>query len=146
MDNPVVQRTSWAPPAAGIAVFGAVGVAMGVASATVVADAPGRIMAGIVAAGLVVFAGLTWRGRPKLAITPAGLALRGWFSTQVLQPADIKIIRISEFRRYARTVRLLELETVAGSLVLFSRWDLGTAPLTVLAALPAAGYAGRKAR
>jgi Bacterial PH domain len=139
-------QTQWAPPAAGVGVLGAAGVAMGIASATVVADAPGRIMAGIAAAGLVVFAGLTWRARPKLAITPGGLALRGWFGTQVLRPADITIIRINEFRRHARTVRLLELETVAGSLVLFSRWDLGTDPITVLDALTAAGYAGRKAR
>jgi len=146
VDNPVVQQTQWAPPAAGIGVLGAVGVAMGAASGTVVADAPGRIMAGIVAAGLIGFAGLTWHARPKLAITPAGLALRGWFHTQVLAPADIKIIRISEFRRYTRTVRLLELETVAGGLVLFSRWDLGTDPLQVLDALTAAGYAGRKPR
>ena len=141
-----MQRTHWAPPAAGIGVIGAVGVAMGIASATVVADAPGRIMAGIVAVGLVVFAGLTWHARPKLAITSGGLTLRGWFRTQVLQSADIKIIRISEFRRYARTVRLLEMETVAGRLVLFSRWELGTDPLQVLDALTAAGYAGRKTR
>ncbi len=126
--------------------MGAAGLAMGIASATVVADTPGRIMAGIAAAGLVVFAGLTWRARPKLAITPDGLALRGWFGTQMLRPSDIRIIRINEFRRHARTVRLLELETVAGSLVLFSRWDLGTDPLTVLDALTEAGYAGRKAR
>ncbi|MEI7715390.1 MAG: PH domain-containing protein [Mycobacterium sp.] len=139
-------RTQWAPPAAGVGAMGAAGLAMGIASATVVADTPGRIMAGIAAAGLVVFAGLTWRARPKLAITPDGLALRGWFGTQVLRPSDIRIIRINEFRRHARTVRLLELETVAGSLVLFSRWDLGTNPLTVLDALTEAGYAGRKAR
>ena len=119
---------------------------MAIAAVTVVTDPPGRIMAGIAAAGLIVFAGGTWRARPKLAITPDGLALRGWFRTQVLRPADIKIIRITEFRRYARTVRLLEVERVSGGLVLFSRWDLGTDPLKVLDALTAAGYAGRKLR
>lgn len=101
-------------------------------------------MAGIAATGLILFAGATWRARPKLAITPDGLALRGWFRTQVVRPSDIKIIRITEFRRYARTIRLLEVETVNGALVLFSRWDLGTDPLKVLDALTAAGYAGRK--
>jgi Bacterial PH domain len=99
-------------------------------------------MTEIAAAGLILFAGATWRARPKLAITPDGLAIRGWFRTQVLRPADIKIIRITEFRRYARTVRLLEVETVNGDLVIFSRWDLGTNPLEVLDALTAAGYAG----
>ncbi len=119
---------------------------MAIAAVTVVTDPPGRIMAGIAAAGLIVFAGGTWRARPKLAITPDGLALRGWFRTQVLRPSDIKIIRITEFRRYARTVRLLEMETTSGALVLFSRWDLGTDPLKVLDALTASGYAGRNRR
>jgi hypothetical protein len=121
-----------------------VGIAMAIAFVTVVTDAPGRIMAGIAATGLILFAGATWRARPKLAITPDGLALRGWFRPQVVLPSDIKIIRITEVRRYARTIRLLEVETVNGALVLFSRWDLGTDPLKVLDALTAAGYAGRK--
>jgi hypothetical protein len=103
-------------------------------------------MTGIAAAGLILFAGATWRARPKLAIAPDGLAIRGWFRTQVLQPSHIKIIRITEFRRYGRTVRLLEVETANGGLVLFSRWDLGTNPLEVLDALTAAGYAGPKRR
>jgi hypothetical protein len=141
-----MQQTSWGPPAAGIAGCGFAGVIMAIASVTVVTDPPGRIMGGIAAVGLILFAGLSWRARPKLAITPDGLALRGWFRTQLFQHSDIKIIRITEFRRYARKVRLLELETVGGALVIFSRWDLGTDPIEVLDALTAAGYAGRKKR
>ena len=139
-----MQQTEWAPPAAGIAGCGAVGVLMAIASVTLVTDPPGRILTGIAAAGLILFAGMTWRARPKLAIAPAGLMLRGWFRTQVLQHSDIKIIRITEFRRHGRKVRLLEIETVNGGMALFSRWDLGTDPLEVLDALTAAGYAGRK--
>jgi hypothetical protein len=139
-----MQQTEWAPPAAGIAGCGAVGVLMAIASVTLVTDPPGRILTGIAAAGLILFAGMTWRARPKLAIAPAGLVLRGWFRTQVLQHSDIKIIRITEFRRHGRKVRLLEIETVNGGMALFSRWDLGTDPLEVLDALTAAGYAGRK--
>ncbi len=115
---------------------------MAIASVTVVTDAPGRVLTGIAAAGLLVFAGGSWRARPRLAITPAGLAIRGWFRTQVFRPPDIKIIRIAEFRRYGRTVRLLEIDATDGELVLFSRWDLGTNPLHVLDALTDAGYAG----
>lgn len=115
---------------------------MAIASVTLVTDTPGRILAGIAGAGLILFAGLTWRARPKLAITVDGLAHRGWFSTHVLQRSDIKIIRIIEFRRYGRKVRLLEVEKADGALVLFSRWDLGTDPLEVLDALTAAGFAG----
>ncbi|MFZ1177974.1 MAG: PH domain-containing protein [Mycobacterium sp.] len=139
-----MQQTQWEPRAAGIAGCGAVGVLMAIASVTLVTDVPGRILTSIAAVGLILFAGVTWRARPKLAITPGGLVLRGWFRTQVLQHSDIKIIRITEFRRYGRKVCLLEVETVDGALVLFSRWDLGTDPLEVLDALTAAGYTGRK--
>jgi Bacterial PH domain len=141
-----MQQTGWEPRAAGIAGCGLAGLLMAIASVTLVTDPPGRILTGVAAAGLILFAGMTWRARPKLAITPGGLVLRGWFRTQVLQHADIKIIRITEFRRHGRTVRLLEVETVAGGLVVFSRWDLGTNPLDVLDALTAAGYAGGNPR
>lgn len=71
---------------------------------------------------------------------------RGWFRTQLLRHSNIKIIRIDEFRRYGRLVRLLEIETVSGGLLILSRWDLGTDPVEVLDALTAAGYAGRGQR
>jgi hypothetical protein len=119
---------------------------MAIACVTIVTDVPGRLLTGIAALGLILFAGVSWRARPKLAITPAGLALRGWFRTQLLRQPDIKIIRITEFRRFGRKVRLLEVEMVNGALVIFSRWDLGTDPLDVLDALTAAGYAGRQGR
>ena len=138
------QQTQWEPHVGGIAGCGVAGVLMAIASVTVVTDPPGRVLTGIAAAGLILFAGASWRARPKLAITPAGLAIRSWFRTQVLPHSDIKIIRITEFRRYGRTVRLLEVETADDRLVLLSRWDLGTNPLEVLDALTAAGYAGRQ--
>jgi hypothetical protein len=141
-----MQQTEWGPRTAGIAGCGIVGVAMAIACVTLVTDPPGRILTGIAALGLILFAGASWRARPKLAITPDGLVLKGWFRTQLFRHSDIKIIRLTEFRRYARKVRLLELETVDGGLVIFSRWDLGTEPLEVLDALTAAGYAGRRKR
>lgn len=141
-----MQQTQWEPSAAGIAGCGLAGVLMAIVSVTVVTEPPGRVFTGIAAVGLLLFAGATWRARPKLAITADGLLLRGWFRTQVLAPAEIKIIRITEFRRYGRKVRFLEVETADGGLVLFSRWDLGTDPLEVLDALTAAGYAGRHPR
>ncbi|OBF06510.1 hypothetical protein A5730_14390 [Mycobacterium sp. ACS4054] len=139
-----MQQTQWEPRTTGIAGCGVAGVLMAIASVTAVTDPPGRVLTGIAAVGLILFAGGTWRARPKLAITADGLLLRGWFRTQVLQPSDIKIIRITEFRRYGRKVRLLEVETADGGLVLFSRWDLGTDPLEVLDALTDAGYAGAR--
>lgn len=136
-----MQQTQWQPHTAGIAGCGVAGVIMATACVTVVTDPPGRFMTGIAALGLILFAGVSWRARPKLAITPDGLAIAGWFRTQLLQRPEIKIIRITEFRRFGRKVRLLEIEGVAGGMWILSRWDLGTDPLDVLDALTDAGYA-----
>lgn len=138
-----MQQTEWAPNPAGIAGIGIAGIFMAIAAVTAVTDPPGRILASVAALGLVVFAIGSWRARPKLAITPDGLVHRGWFGTQRLGPADISLIRITEFRRLGRKVRLLEIDTTADRLIVLSRWDLGTSPLDVLDALTDAGYAGR---
>jgi hypothetical protein len=111
---------------------------------TLITDAPGRILVGIAALGLLVFASVSWRARPKLAISGDGLVIRGWSRTNLLRRSDIKIVRITEFRRLARKVRLLEVDTTDGRLLVFTRWDLGTDPLNVLDALTAAGYAGSR--
>jgi hypothetical protein len=137
-----VQQTQWSPSPTGIAACGIAGIVMAIACVTVVTDPPGRLLLGISAAGLILFASTTWRARPKLAITSEGLRVRGWWRTQLLRKADIKIIRITEFRRIGRKMRLLEIDAVDGRLLIFSRWDLGTDPLDVLDALTAEGYAG----
>jgi hypothetical protein len=115
---------------------------MATSCVTVVTDAPGRLLLGISGAGLILFAGGTWRARPKLAITEDGLQIGGWIRPQYLRRPDIKIIRITEFRRIGRTMRLLEIDGTDGRLFVLSRWDLGTDPLEVLDALTASGYAG----
>jgi hypothetical protein len=116
---------------------------MAIAAVTVVTDVPGRALAGIAALGLLAFAIMSWRARPKLAITSDGLVVRTWFGTHVLGRRDVAKIRITEFRRIGRKVRLLEIDTVADDrLLVFTRWDLGTDPLHVLDALTDAGYAG----
>jgi hypothetical protein len=137
-----VQQTEWSPSTLGIAACGIFGLILATAVVTIITDPPGRILVGIAAMGLLVFASLSWRARPKLAITDGGLLIRGWSRTHVLRRSDIKIIRITEFRRLARKVRLLEVDTVDDRLLVFTRWDLGTDPLDVLDALTAAGYAG----
>ena len=137
-----MQQTKWSPPALGIAACGIFGLILAIGAVTLITDAPGRILVGIAAAGLLVFASLSWRARPKLAISDDGLLTRGWSRSHVLRHGDIKIIRITEFRRLARKVRLLEIDTTDGRLLVYTRWDLGTDPLNVLDALTAAGYAG----
>jgi len=115
---------------------------LAIGAVTLITDPPGRILVGIAAVALVVFASLSWRARPKLAISDDGLEVRGWSRTRVLRRSDIKLIRITEFRRIARKVRLLEIDTADDRLLVFTRWDLGTDPLNVLDALTEAGYAG----
>lgn len=120
--------------------IGILGLAMAIIAVTVVTDPPGRVLGGVAALGLVLFATASWRARPKLAITESGLQIRGWMSTRVLGKDDITLVRITEFRRLARKVRLLEIDTTDDRLYVFTRWDLGTNPLQVLDALTAAGY------
>jgi hypothetical protein len=139
-----MQQTEWSPPTLGIAACGIFGLILATGAVTLITDAPGRILVGIAAVGLIMFASLSWRARPKLAIRDDGLLIRGWSRTNLLQRGDIKIIRITEFRRLARKVRLLEIDSNDGRLLVFTRWDLGTDPLNVLDALTAAGYAGSR--
>lgn len=136
-----MQQTQWSPRTGGILACATFGAAMAIAAVTVVTDTPGRFLAGVAAVGLLAFATMSWRARPKLAITSEGLVARGWWHTQVLKPADIGAVRITEFRRIGRKVRMLEIDVVQGDrLLVFTRWDLGTDPLEVLDALSAAGY------
>lgn len=136
-----MQQTDWAPNPAGIAGIGIAGVLMAIGCVTVVTDAPGRLLTGVAAVGLLVFATGSWRARPRLAMTPDGLIYRGWFRSHTMRRPDISLIRITEFRRIGRKVRLLEIETSQDRLIVLSRWDLGTDPLDVLDALTDAGYA-----
>jgi hypothetical protein len=112
----------------------------------IAADPPGRILSAIAALGLLLFAAGSWRARPRLAITSDGLIYRGWLRTVTLRRTDIELIRITEFRRLGRRVRLLEIDTVESQLIVLSRWDLGGDPLQVLDALTDAGYAGAARR
>ncbi|GLP78592.1 PH domain-containing protein [Mycobacterium antarcticum] len=138
-----MQQTKWSPPTGGLVACAIFGIVMAIAAVTAVTDVPGRVLAAIAAVGLLTFAVMSWRARPKLAIGDDGLVVRGWFGTQVLGRQDVAKIRITEFRRIGRKVRLLEIDTVADDrLLVFTRWDLGTDPLHVLDALTDAGYAG----
>jgi hypothetical protein len=129
-----------------VAAVGLAGLLMALACALVAADPPGRILSAVAALGLLLFAAGSWRARPRLAITGDGLVYRGWLRTVTLRRADIELIRITEFRRLGRKVRLLEIDTIESQLIVLSRWDLGGEPLQVLDALTDAGYAGSARR
>jgi len=135
------QQTSWGPPTAGLVGAAILGIFLGVGAVTLVTDVPGRILIGTAAVGLLLFAIMSWRARPKLAIDDAVLIYRGWWRRRELTRADIALIRITEFRRIGRKVRLLEIDTTDDRLLVLSRWDLGTDPLHVLDALTETGFA-----
>ncbi|MGZ8778031.1 MAG: PH domain-containing protein [Mycobacterium sp.] len=137
-----MQQTEWSPPTLGIAALGVGGLILAVGAVTLITDPPGRVLVGIAAFGLIVFASLSWRARPKLAIKNGALVTRGLMGETELQHADIQLIRITEFRRIGRKTRLLEIDTVDDRLLVFTRWDLGSDPLHVLDELTAAGFAG----
>lgn len=138
-----MEQTEWGPKTVGVVALAVLGLLLAMSSVSVASDAPGRFLAGLAGAGLIVFAGGSWRARPRLAITSEGLVLRGWLRTTTLRRADISLIRITEFRRIGRKVRLLEIDTKSDQLIVLSRWDLGGDPLAVLDALTDAGYTGK---
>ena len=146
MDNPSVDSREWGPSSPSVAAVGLAGLLMALACVLIAADPPGRILSAVAALGLLLFAAGSWRARPRLAITSDGLIYRGWLRTVTLGRADIELIRITEFRRLGRKVRLLEIDTVESQLIVLSRWDLGGEPLQVLDALTDAGYAGSARR
>ncbi|MGA5543208.1 PH domain-containing protein [Mycobacterium sp. NPDC051198] len=135
-----MQQTHWSPPAAGVAGCAIAGLAMAIAAVTVITDPPGRVLAGIAGVGLLTFATLSWRARPKLAINQDSLIVAGWLRTRTYRRDEIRKIRITEFRRIARKVRLLEIDAVDDRLEVLTRWDLGTDPLDVLDTLTQAGF------
>lgn len=136
-----MEQTQWSPPTGGIVGCGAAGLMMAIAAAAATSDLPGRMLLGLAAAGLIVFAAMSWRARPKVALHADGLRIRGWWNTQLLNPGDIAAADVSEFHRVGRRVRLLELETRDDRLIVLSRWDVGTDPSQVLDALVASGFA-----
>ncbi|AMT69043.1 PH domain-containing protein [Mycobacteroides immunogenum] len=139
MDNSAAAPAEWGPKPAGIVAVALVGIALGVASALFVTDAPGRLLASLAALGLLIFAAVSWRCRPKLRIVDEGLQMQGLTRDTVLPRAAVDSVKVTEFRRLGRRTRLLEIES-GDRLIVLNRWDLGTDPRDVHEALRAARY------
>src|SRR5436305_1982752 len=82
------------PSSVGTAACAILGLVVAAGVVIVVTDPPGRILGGIAAVGLLAFASMSWRARPKLAIAADGLVVRGWLRTLTLGRDDIARIRI----------------------------------------------------
>ncbi|MBA0049289.1 PH domain-containing protein [Mycobacteroides sp. LB1] len=139
MDNSPASPAEWGPKPAGIAATALVGAAFGIAAVALVSDAPGRLLASVAALGLLGFAAVSWRCRPKLRIADDGLVLQGLTGSTLLPRASVDSVKVTEFRRLGRRARLLEIES-GDRLIVLNRWDLGTDPRDVLEALHAARY------
>jgi hypothetical protein len=120
----------WSPRAGETAAL--VAVALGLALALVVLDAPGRVLVG---AGAVLLIGLAVRdlvARPRLTAGPDGVDVRTWTRRRHLPWSGLRV-RVRESRRLGVRSRTLELDTAAGPdddgvLVVLGRRDLGADP------------------
>ena len=129
----------WSPRPAETAAL--VAVALGLALALAVLDAPGRVLVGAGALLLVVLAVRDVVGRPRLTAGPDGVDVRTWRRGRHLPWVGLRV-RVRESRRLGVRSRTLELDTAAGPdddgvLVVLARRDLGTDPHEVARALHA---------
>lgn len=114
-------------------------VALGLALALVVLDAPGRVLVGAGALLLLVLAARDVLGRPRLTAGPDGVDVRTWSRGRHLPWPGLRV-EVRESRRLGVRSRTLELDTAAGPeddgvLVVLGRRDLGADPEHVARAL-----------
>jgi hypothetical protein len=127
----------WSPRAGETAAI--VAVALGLALALVVLDAPGRVLVGAAALLLLVLAARDLVARPRLTAGPDGVDVRSWTRRRHLPWAGLRV-RVRDSRRLGVRSRTLELDTAAGPdddgvLVVLGRRDLGADPGDVASAL-----------
>ena len=127
----------WSPRNGETAALGAVAVVL--ALAVLLLDAPGRVLVGT--AALLVFAVVAHdlRARPRLRAGPDGVDVGTWTGSRHL-PWPLLRVRVRTSRRLGVRSRTLELDTAAGpdddgDLVVLGRRDLGTDPEVVARAL-----------
>jgi hypothetical protein len=120
----------WSPRAGETAAL--VAVALGLALALVVLDAPGRVLVGAGALLLLALALRDLVARPRLTAGPGGVDVRTWTRRRPLPWSGLRV-RVRESRRLGVRSRTLELDTAAGPdddgvLVVLGRRDLGADP------------------
>jgi hypothetical protein len=152
--------TAWSTPIAAVIAMATGGVALAIAAVTVGADAAGRVILGLAAVVMLGFALLAGLRRPRLALihNTAGLprlAVRGLRGVTTYSTAEITRVRLTSSRRIGRSNAMLEIDLsptgpnptgpraapgrAEDRLLVFSRWDLGATPRTVLDVLTEAG-------
>jgi autonomous glycyl radical cofactor GrcA len=116
------------------------GIALAVCAVAIPTDPAGRLLIGIAAIGLVVIAWLGMTQRPRLAVIDGDkLSVKQIRRTTVYDRAAVVRARIVKYPRLGRRVPMLEIDVETldepERLLVFGRWDLGTHPEDVLAAL-----------
>jgi hypothetical protein len=146
---------TWSTPAPALVAVLIGGVALLSAAVLVDNEPAGRLFVGVAGIGMLVIGAIGLRQRPRLAIVagpPAELIVRRLRGVLTYRADSIDRARVVRYPRLGRRVPMLELEVLAppnphdpGSpetrLLLFGRWDLGTAPEDVLDALYEHGLA-----
>jgi hypothetical protein len=127
----------WSPRPAQTVVLGV--LALVLALAVGVLDAPGRVLVGTAALVVLALALRDVVARPRLSAGPDGVEVWTWTTRRHL-PWPVLRIRVRASRRLGVTSRALELDTAAGPddegvLVLLGRRDLGADPEDVARAL-----------
>lgn len=118
----------WSPRPAGTVARLLAAVAAAVAAVAVVDEAPGRLLVGLAAAGLLVDAAHDVLARPRLAARPEGVEARTWGGRRRVPWRDLRV-RVRATRRLGVVVRTLELDSEGpaddGTLVVLGRRDVG---------------------
>jgi hypothetical protein len=129
----------WSPRRAETAALAAVAVVM--AAALLVLDAPGRMLAGTAVVLLLAVVAHDLFARPRLRAGPDGVDVRTWTGRRHF-PWPLLRVQVRVMRRLGIRGRTLELDIVGGpdddgALVVLGRRDLGAEPEEVARALRA---------
>lgn len=135
-DVPGTTERSWSPPLWRVALYTLAG-ACGLLVAAIEdlawrvgsLDAAGRLMVGVLAAGIWALAIRDLLARPTVRVSPAGLDIVDGLRRRHLPWAAVVRARAGTLTHNRRAVhqRMLEVETIDGS-ILVSRRQLGTDP------------------
>ncbi|WP_406239100.1 PH domain-containing protein [Nocardia sp. NBC_01009] len=139
-------RIAWTTPTPALIAVTVGGVVL--AGAAVLADeAASRLLIGLAAVGLLVLAGLGFRQRPRLSVTPGPqprLVVRSLVGPTEYTRDQIVRARVVSYRRLGRKTPMLEIDVQhdgAERLLIFGRWDLGASPVDVFDTLVEHGLA-----
>ncbi|WOC12202.1 PH domain-containing protein [Gordonia sp. MP11Mi] len=131
----------WAPPVlAGVALVVG-GVALAAAAVASYTDPPATAFLAVAALGLIAAGAVMLLRRPRLALdTGPTLTVRTLTGRITLTTDDVQRVSTLRTRRLAAHSRQLLIDLPDDKLLIFGRWDLGTAPGAVAEELRDAGF------